>query len=333
MWQLASAPHAHVLPEPPSPAGRAASGRSAAGGGDPAHSAARAPVPHAPGAAKVEPATPSVVPTSPTQASAAQAAHDEVADVPVSPQAAAGTATASSHDVSHDLAAVTTLLSGGAGAGPGHLDADALAERAVAILAARLGVPHVRIFVEAGTHRGPVMAATDNVASMVGQVESIASGGPSEKALAGTAALSDDLQHERRWGTLPRRLVDAFGVHSLAVVPVPVAGRAAGVLAAYGAEVGQATHAVDRLNHFAAVVGAALGSALREGGARTEVSQLREAMASRAVIEQAKGVLLAQRGIDADAAFEVLRRESMVRNRRLRDVATELVEHARQAAP
>ena len=53
------------------------------------------------------------------------------------------------------------------------------------------------------------------------------------------------------------------------------------------------------------------------------------AMQSRAVIEQAKGVLMAQRHVDADAAFEILRDASQRYNRKLRDIAVGIVESTR----
>ena len=52
---------------------------------------------------------------------------------------------------------------------------------------------------------------------------------------------------------------------------------------------------------------------------------MRLAMDSRAVIEQAKGVLMAQRRIDADQAFDVLREASQRYNRKLRDIAQGIV--------
>jgi PAS domain S-box-containing protein len=57
----------------------------------------------------------------------------------------------------------------------------------------------------------------------------------------------------------------------------------------------------------------------------TELEQLREAMVSRATIEQAKGVLMAREGVGPDGAFDVLREQSQHANRKLRDVAAELV--------
>ena len=57
-----------------------------------------------------------------------------------------------------------------------------------------------------------------------------------------------------------------------------------------------------------------------------QARNMRLAMDSRAVIEQAKGVLMAQRHIDADQAFDVLREASQRYNRKLRDIATGIVE-------
>ena len=60
-------------------------------------------------------------------------------------------------------------------------------------------------------------------------------------------------------------------------------------------------------------------------GLLTEVSGLRRAMETRAMIEQAKGMVMADRHCTADEAFEVLRRLSMDTNVRLADVAATIV--------
>lgn len=59
--------------------------------------------------------------------------------------------------------------------------------------------------------------------------------------------------------------------------------------------------------------------------ARRVVGQLREAMTSRAPIEQAKGILMAARGVSADEAFQLLRAESQNTNTKLHDVAVAFV--------
>ena len=60
------------------------------------------------------------------------------------------------------------------------------------------------------------------------------------------------------------------------------------------------------------------------------VTNLTTAMETRAVIEQAKGVLMSTHRIDADAAFEVLREISQTSNRKLHDVAADVVDESRR---
>ncbi|MDQ7808573.1 ANTAR domain-containing protein [Amycolatopsis sp. A133] len=77
-----------------------------------------------------------------------------------------------------------------------------------------------------------------------------------------------------------------------------------------------ATHASLALQH------------LRTGEiAELERAHLRRAIASRDVIGQAKGILMARQGIDADAAFDLLRRTSQDLNVKLADIAATLVDN------
>ncbi|MEO7981687.1 MAG: ANTAR domain-containing protein [Sporichthyaceae bacterium] len=70
-----------------------------------------------------------------------------------------------------------------------------------------------------------------------------------------------------------------------------------------------------------------------------EISQLRAAMSSRSVIDQAKGILIGQHGCTAEQAFEMQSAASQRDNRKLRDVAGAVVAGAqdgvgwRRAAP
>ena len=81
---------------------------------------------------------------------------------------------------------------------------------------------------------------------------------------------------------------------------------------------------------LAAQVGVALASAREYWGAQNLVRQLNQALESRATIEQAKGILMALEGIGPDAAFGILRSVSQRENRKLREVASDLVEKAQR---
>ncbi|KPI12003.1 ANTAR domain protein with unknown sensor [Actinobacteria bacterium OK074] len=59
---------------------------------------------------------------------------------------------------------------------------------------------------------------------------------------------------------------------------------------------------------------------------RTLTAQLEQALTSRVLIEQAKGVLATRRAVTPDRAFDLLRRHARSRQRPLRDVAREVVE-------
>jgi AmiR/NasT family two-component response regulator len=58
----------------------------------------------------------------------------------------------------------------------------------------------------------------------------------------------------------------------------------------------------------------------------TEYHNLKGAFARRAVIEQAKGILMARHGINADKAFDLLREHSQHNGNKLADVAAAIVD-------
>jgi GAF domain-containing protein len=77
-----------------------------------------------------------------------------------------------------------------------------------------------------------------------------------------------------------------------------------------------------RFGPYAAV---AAGNLYAYESARDMADHLQTALESRAVIDQAKGILMERHKITADQAFQLLAETSMHRNRKLRDVAGDLV--------
>jgi GAF domain-containing protein len=77
---------------------------------------------------------------------------------------------------------------------------------------------------------------------------------------------------------------------------------------------------------FADQLGVAVASATLYAESFELAQQLQQAMESRAVIEQAKGILMAAQRCSADAAFNILVRASQNQNRKLRAIAAEIVE-------
>jgi AmiR/NasT family two-component response regulator len=76
---------------------------------------------------------------------------------------------------------------------------------------------------------------------------------------------------------------------------------------------------------FAGYAAVALANAYLYHSTADLARHLRTAMDSRAVIEQAKGIVMAERRCTADEAFDFLTRLSQETNRKVRDVAAALV--------
>jgi len=77
---------------------------------------------------------------------------------------------------------------------------------------------------------------------------------------------------------------------------------------------------------FAAFGAAGVANASRYGDAQRTASQLQGAVAARAVVDQAKGMLMHALGCDADEAFERLRHISQTQHVKLTEIARRLVE-------
>jgi AmiR/NasT family two-component response regulator len=83
---------------------------------------------------------------------------------------------------------------------------------------------------------------------------------------------------------------------------------------------------------LASRVAVALSNAISYVDATELARNMQAAMESRSVIEQAKGIIMAQNRCNAEQAFEVLRRASQGRNVKLRDLAHDLVARVAQPA-
>jgi len=149
---------------------------------------------------------------------------------------------------------------------------------------------------------------------------------------AGVVIRIDDMRTEQRYPDYTPRVIEV-GVRSSLSMPLPYQGSSIGALNVYSSD--PAAFAAEESEQAATAVAAAVAVAVANADAHDRLAELarnmRLAMESRAVIEQAKGVLMAQRRVDADAAFETLREASQRYNRKLRDIAQGIVDatHAR----
>ena len=140
----------------------------------------------------------------------------------------------------------------------------------------------------------------------------------------------DSTLTENRWPTFCRR-ASGRGILSSLSVPLVVDGVGLGAINFYARSPNAFSTADEKVGAaFAEQAAVILANAQAYWGAREHNLQLDEALRSRAVIEQAKGILMARSNISADEAFDLLRRASQRENRKLRELAAEIV--ARTAA-
>ena len=144
----------------------------------------------------------------------------------------------------------------------------------------------------------------------------------------------DDMRTEERWPDYVTHVVEATPVRSSLSVPLPYQGSSIGALNNYSTQPDAfATPESLRAGlEVAEVVAVAVANADAHHQLGEQARNMRVAMESRAVIEQAKGVLMAQRRVDAEQAFEILREASQRYNRKLRDIAVGIVESTHDGA-
>jgi GAF domain-containing protein len=155
------------------------------------------------------------------------------------------------------------------------------------------------------------------------------SDGPCLEALrSGAPVIVQDLSREdpTRWAGFPAVAL-AAGAHGVLAYPLEVDGQVVGVLNLYAHERNLFPESVQRIaKQFVDPAALLLSGALRRLSQAELITHLNAALASRAVIDQAIGIIMARRACSADEAFAVLRRMSNDRNVKLRDVAAAMTE-------
>lgn len=151
--------------------------------------------------------------------------------------------------------------------------------------------------------------------------------GPSATARReGRVVVVPDVEDDPRWPAWSPLASDA-GFRSAVAIPVRLDGDAELLLVLYSpvrdawdsAALATATHYAQELAHALTVC--------RSAHRQAEVNaHLKAALASRATIDQAMGVIMAQNRCSAEDAFAILRTASQHRNTKLRDVAVAIIE-------
>ena len=182
--------------------------------------------------------------------------------------------------------------------------------------------------------RPVTVGSTNDTAQALDDAQYSALEGPClAAAQEGRTIRIDDTGNDDRWPKFAAR-ASANGVRSSLSVPIAVSGpdTFAG-FNVYGKALGGFSDSDEELSQAFAGQASIVVANAQAYFAAFELSRgMAKAMESRAEIEQAKGVLMSTHRIDADTAFDLLRQRSQTMNRKLRDVAIEVVNEASAGA-
>ena len=195
------------------------------------------------------------------------------------------------------------------------------------VRAAEHGVPHADA---AGLTVWPhgaqprTIGLKDSLAHRVDQIQYTAHEGPCLDAAVGDDLVRvDDLAVDQRWPTFSAAVVDRYGIHSMFSVRLQLEPNLRAALNFYA----RAAHVLTDDDLVAGAIFAAfVALSLEVQSARTEAEQMRIALQNSRQIGTATGILMARGRLTPEQAFEQLRQTSQHLNRKLRDIARDVVE-------
>ena len=171
-----------------------------------------------------------------------------------------------------------------------------------------------------------ITAVPTSVTELEKEQEASGKGPCIEAFRTGRPVIIDDLQAQPdRW---PRysELARQAGVHAVAGIPMQVDDQPIGALNLYSDRVREWTAAdVSAARLYADLASVFLINSSSYDRQRRLNDQLQEALDSRVIIEQAKGIVAETHGIDMEKAFERIRRHARTQHVSLRSVAEGVV--------
>lgn len=170
------------------------------------------------------------------------------------------------------------------------------------------------------------IASSDPFAGRLDDIQSETGQGPCVHSLATAQPIAvDELQQDDRWPLFRKPALDD-GLRSSRSFPLAVDGEVVAALNFYSSTPHGFSEPDSELGKaLAAHCSAALDVLVRHIDQKAVGDQLLETLRSRAVIDQAVGIVMAQQRCTASAALEILRRGSQQRNRKLRDLAADII--------
>lgn len=169
-------------------------------------------------------------------------------------------------------------------------------------------------------------AGSSERAKVLNDIQTAIGQGPCLTALqqARTVVISETAS-DGRWPAYEKALL-MENIHSVLAVPLVLEQDAAASINFFSPAPHTFTDAVVRgAEQYAAQAQKTLRLAVRIGSKQQLAEDLQKAMKSRTAIDLAVGVIMGQQRCSQAAAFEVLTRAASTRNRKLRDVAADLL--------
>ena len=152
-------------------------------------------------------------------------------------------------------------------------------------------------------------------------------------ARTGVPIAVKELAEDDRWPKFREEALEQ-GMRSSLSLPLELGSEADGALNLYVFE----RHAFDEaeravLSQFRDEASRAISLALRHNDLSQQNDHLHSAMASRRLIDQALGIVMAQNRCSADEAFAILRQASQNRNVKVRDLAATVIRNISGSEP
>ncbi len=179
------------------------------------------------------------------------------------------------------------------------------------------------------------VGSSDDLAEAVDEAQYQDDQGPCLQALqTGQVVTAPDLAEDDRWPLYAVRAL-VCGIASSLSLPLLVGGTSVGALNLYSpaARTFEDPAVFGHARSLAAQASVTLAVVLRQTRQADLTDSLQATLVARSVIDQAIGILMGQQRCTADAAFALLRTASQHRNRKLRDVAADVITAATGAPP
>ncbi len=176
-------------------------------------------------------------------------------------------------------------------------------------------------------------ACSDPLASAADREQHQSGDGPALDALRLARPVNvRDTATANRWPRFCRQ-ASALGIRSCYAAPLVHDGEPVGALVLYARLPAFGPEQARRADEFAKDASGALTLSLRMASCADQNDQLRSSIVSRAVIDQALGVIMATERCPQDKAFALLRSVSQNSNVKLRDLAATIVTRVSGESP